>query len=235
MYAIGPTNYGLYGLFVTASVLSVLALTAPDPMAIAIARWIDTLAGCAIALAVAFIVPAWNVLQLPTGVAACCQAMAERYACLSATIRARPTDRDLARLRASGITTREAISDALVTVRVSALEPARDVPVAQLQATRDAVRQMRQARRPRRGAARPGRGSIRGSRRDRCLVGARGRRRCAATATMVPRAPRSVEPAGMGTSLDQTVLHAYEHALRALALTSGTGPGPGKSGRRPTA
>ena len=140
MYWLGPANYGFYTGFVTASVLSLLALTSSDPRAMAFARWEDTLAGCAVALAVAFVVPVWKVTQLPANVARCCLATASRFRTLAGSADQSAADRDVVALRNSGATTCEAISDVVAILQVAAAEPAAGVPVAMLSAVFDDVR-----------------------------------------------------------------------------------------------
>jgi hypothetical protein len=140
MYWLGPTNYGLYGMFVTVSVLSLLALTSTDPQAMALARWADTLIGCLVALVVAFLIPVWTVTRLPADVAQCGATTARRFRALAMAARQSPDVRDVAGLRVAGIATRDAISDVLTTLHVSTSEPATSVPVAELRATFEDLR-----------------------------------------------------------------------------------------------
>lgn len=140
MYWLGPTNYGLYGLFVTASVLSLVALTSPDPQAMALARWEDTLVGCIVALVVAFAIPVWTVTRLPTDVARCATTTAHRFRVLAAAAARAPDERDGDELRGAGIATRDAISDVLATLHISTTEPAGRVPVDALRATFEDLR-----------------------------------------------------------------------------------------------
>ena len=140
MYWWGPSNYGFYAGFVTASVLSLFALTASNPRGLAFARWEDTLVGCAVALAVAFVVPVWKVTQLPANVARCCAATASRFRTLATSAGQSPVERDAVALRSSGATTRDAISDVVAILQVAAAEPAAGVPVATLSAVFDDVR-----------------------------------------------------------------------------------------------
>jgi hypothetical protein len=140
MYWLGPTNYGLYGMFVTASVLSLVALTSTDPQAMAMARWVDTLIGCVVALVVAFLIPVWTVTRLPADVARCAATAASRFQALAVAAQRGPGDRDVAGLRVAGIATRDAISDVLTTLHVSTTEPGARVPVAALRATFEDLR-----------------------------------------------------------------------------------------------
>ncbi len=140
MYWLGPTNYGLYGLFVTASVLSLVALTSPDPQAMALSRWEDTLVGCVVALAVAFLIPVWTVTHLPADLARCGATTAHRFRVLGVAAQRSPDARDVAELRGAGIATRDAISDVLTTLHISTTEPASGVRVAALRATFEDLR-----------------------------------------------------------------------------------------------
>ncbi len=140
MFSLGPTNYGIYGLTVTMSVLTLAAITSPHPQQLAVARLVDTLVGCLISLAIGFALPAWKVTQLPRDVAAYCATLARRFGVLARAISQPPGERDPVPLRATGIETRDAVSHVLTTLAASSLEPAGQIPVARLRAAFDEVR-----------------------------------------------------------------------------------------------
>ena len=123
MFWLGPTNYGLYGFFITVAVLSMLALASGDPRSMALGRWVDTLVGCAVALVAAFAVPAWRGRQVPDALATCCAALSREFTSLSVAVRTTAGARDLAAVRTAGRATRDAITDALTTFNVAELEP----------------------------------------------------------------------------------------------------------------
>ncbi len=141
MFSLGPANYGIYGLTVTLSVLTLAAITTSHAQHLAVARLVDTAVGCVVALAAGFAIPVWKVTRLPEDVAAYCTTLSRRFTGLAAAALQSPGERDPVALRATGIETRDAVTGVLATLASASLEPAGQVPVARLHATFDELRE----------------------------------------------------------------------------------------------
>jgi uncharacterized membrane protein YccC len=132
MYLLGPTNYGIYAMMVTVSVLTLAIAAGGNPQSLALDRLVDTLIGSALALAAGFAIPVWKVTALPDDLAGFCATLAERFRDISRVAAQAPDGRDQWGLRASGIRTRDAIADLVATLDAVSLEPGGRLPVAEI-------------------------------------------------------------------------------------------------------
>lgn len=131
-YWLGPVNYGVFGFAITVAVLMVLAATGADPLEIALARWLDTLVGCAVALLAAFLVPVWGIQAMPATVAGAAGALADWLASIGRAAGQPPEMRNPDAVRRAGAQLRDRVSDCVAVFALARLEPAGAIPVAQL-------------------------------------------------------------------------------------------------------
>jgi hypothetical protein len=131
-YWLGPTNYGLFGFAMSLSILMVLSAMGADPVVMAIGRCLDTLVGCAVCVAVAFLLPVWRVEQLPATLARSCRSLAGWLEAIAGQLAEPERERRLPPVRRQGELTRDLLSDTAAMLRVARTEPRRSVPVARL-------------------------------------------------------------------------------------------------------
>ena len=112
---VGPANYGIFGVAVSAVVVLMLAVAGISPKQVILARGLNTIAGGAIALVAYWLWPTWERTNISERIAQMFDSYREYFHCLSEAYQHNeaPNSRELDRLRIASRVTRSNLEASL--------------------------------------------------------------------------------------------------------------------------